>query len=257
MSQFTKTCEPSQPINSEQTESGRLILSPVAFPVRMYHAPALEKALKTAMDKLLGQGCGENTQESLANLDQNGLWQKMCEGCCQQVLISDREETSELFSGTWPTWGLMRSGRVTVLKPLVRRTKGKESLLWPTAVASDGAQGAVIGKDDTFYTTSTGMPRKVNRNGTDGSVGLGRLVQMWPTPLAGEWKDSGNIERLAEYADTKQLNLTRLVAKLTVQNWPTPSTQEIEHADCELTETGRRKSKNGDKTRILLILLIL
>jgi DNA (cytosine-5)-methyltransferase 1 len=53
---------------------------------------------------------------------------------------------------------------------------------WPTPTASDGTSGAVIGKNDTFYTTSTGMPRKVNQNGKDGSVGLGRLVQMWPTP---------------------------------------------------------------------------
>ena len=172
-------------------ELHKLILSPVAFPAKMYHAPALEEALKTAMDKLLGQGCGENTQESLANLDQNGLWLRMCEGCCQQVLISDREETSELFSGTWPTWGLMRSGRVTVLKPLVRRTKGKESLLWPTA--------------------------RANKIGGSTSEGYG-------------------------------LCLDEAVKGGRKQNWPTPSTQEIEHADCELTETGRRKSKNGDKS---------
>jgi hypothetical protein len=59
---------------------------------------------------------------------------------------------------------------------------------WPTPTASDGTSGAVIGKNDTFYTTSTGMPRKVNQNGKDGSVGLGRLVQMWPTPMSSEHK---------------------------------------------------------------------
>lgn len=191
MSQFTKMLEPSPPKNYEQTELGRSILSPVAFPAKMYHVPALEKALKTAMGKLLGQGCGENTQESLANLDQNGLWLRMCEGCCQQVLISDREETSELFSGTWPTWGLMRSGRVTVLKPLVRRTKGKESLLWHTA--------------------------RANKIGGSTSEGYG-------------------------------LCLEEAVKGGRKQNWPTPSTQEIEHAGCELTKTGRRKSKNGDNS---------
>lgn len=62
----------------------------------------------------------------------------------------------------------------------------KQELL-PTPVASDATMGAVIGKEDTFRITSTGMPRKVNRNGQDGSVGLARLVKLWdllPTPTA-------------------------------------------------------------------------
>ena len=224
MYQSTTTSERLQKKNSEQTASTKLTSSQAVSPVKMCHAPALEKALRTAMGKLLAADCGESTQGSLANLGQDGLWQKMSEGCCQQVLISDREETLELFSGTWPTWGIMRSGRVMVLKPLAHRTKGKEPLLWPTAVASDGAQGAVIGKDDTFYTTSTGMPRKVNRNGTDGSVGLGRLVQMWPTPRAN--KVSG--------PSGKGFGLNLMEAVDKVHNWPTPTVAD--------TFTGNLKS---------------
>jgi hypothetical protein len=59
----------------------------------------------------------------------------------------------------------------------------------PTPVASDGTSGSVIGKNDSFYETKTGMPRKVNQNGKDGSVGLGRLVQMWPSPTAHNAKE--------------------------------------------------------------------
>jgi hypothetical protein len=33
--------------------------------------------------------------------------------------------------------------------------------------------------------------------------------------------------------------------------WPTPTTQEVEHLDAELTETGRRKSKNGKSSHSL------
>lgn len=110
-------------------------------PAKMCHAPALEKALKTAMGKLLAADYGENMRDSLANLDQHGSWQKMFEGYCQPLLISDQEETSELFCGTWPTWGMMRNGRVTVLKPLVRPTKEKESLSWPTPRAREGNSG--------------------------------------------------------------------------------------------------------------------
>ena len=103
----------------------------------------------------------------------------------------------------------------------MRPTNEKESSLWPTAVASDGAQGAVIGKDDTFYTTSTGMPRKVNRNGTDGSVGLARLVQMWPTPRVG---DVSGGDRTKWAAEGKWQ--TGLREAVNLQNWPTPNARD-------------------------------
>jgi hypothetical protein len=63
--------------------------------------------------------------------------------------------------------------------------------LLPTVVASDANQGAIIGKNDQFYMTSTGMPRKVNGKGTDGSVGLARLARLLPTMTASEHKGSG------------------------------------------------------------------
>ena len=34
-------------------------------------------------------------------------------------------------------------------------------------------------------------------------------------------------------------------------SWPTPTTQEVEHPDAELTETGRRKSKDGTTSHSL------
>lgn len=70
------------------------------------------------------------------------------------------------------------------------------SNLLPTPVASDATMGAVIGKEDSFRITSTGMPRKMNRNGQDGSVGLARLVKLWdllPTPTATDATRGGEI----------------------------------------------------------------
>jgi hypothetical protein len=74
------------------------------------------------------------------------------------------------------------------LQVSVPRTEGIESGLLPTAVASDATTGAIIGKNDKFVITKTGMPRKINQNGTDGSVGLARLgkLGMLPTPLASD-----------------------------------------------------------------------
>jgi hypothetical protein len=61
----------------------------------------------------------------------------------------------------------------------------------PSPVASDAGAGAVIGKDDVFKETS-GLPRKVNRNGKDGSIGLARLVQFLPTPTTNDVSGGAN-----------------------------------------------------------------
>jgi hypothetical protein len=65
----------------------------------------------------------------------------------------------------------------------------------PSPVASDATTGAIIGKNDTFRETS-GLPRKVNQNGHDGSVGLARLVQLLPTPVATSYKGARSSEAL-------------------------------------------------------------
>src|SRR5690554_1217248 len=64
--------------------------------------------------------------------------------------------------------------------------------LLPTPVASDATTGAIIGKNDTYRITSTGMPRKINQKGTDGSVGLARLGKfgMLPTPASQDGKNA-------------------------------------------------------------------
>ena len=141
MYQSTTTSERSQQKDLDKTELKKSTSSAVAFLVKTLAAPVSEKVSQMMKEMLHGPAYGESTQGSLANLGQDGLWEKMSEGCCQQVLISDQEATSELFSGTWPTWGMMRSGRVTVLKPLARRTKESESLSWRTPDANLGARG--------------------------------------------------------------------------------------------------------------------
>jgi DNA (cytosine-5)-methyltransferase 1 len=72
---------------------------------------------------------------------------------------------------------------------------------YPSPTSSDGTTGGIIGKDDQYYETSTGMPRKINKNGKNGSVGLGRLVKLMPTPTQRDYKDSGenmNYEKAAK-----------------------------------------------------------
>jgi len=119
------------------------------------------------------------------------------------------------FSETWPRWGLMRNGECWEQTQLEHPIK--ESVYGftvPTPVASDGTTGSLIGKNDNFYETKTGMPRKVNQNGKDGSVGLGRLVKMWPTPQASDNRDRGNMSNPSvqrRVAIGKQISLSQSV----------------------------------------------
>lgn len=64
---------------------------------------------------------------------------------------------------------------------------------WPTPVASDGTTGAIIGKNDKFVELESGRLRKINQNGTAGSLGLARTIMFqenrtWNTPTSCEWK---------------------------------------------------------------------
>ena len=152
-----------------------------AFLVKTYQP--LEKETDLMVND---QECGERWHGLLARYNPNThSWKTV-----QCSLLEDLEQSLEI----WPRWGLMQNGVCWEQTPLVlpiNETVYGFSL--PTPVASDATSGAVIGKNDMFYTTSTGMPRKVNQNGKDGSVGLGRLIQMWPTPQASDNRDRGNM----------------------------------------------------------------
>ena len=127
--------------------------------------------------------CGEKWRASFTKYDPDSCSWKSHH--CS--LLGDLDE----FLETWPQWGLMRDGECWEQTPLVHPTKESAfGFAVPTPVASDGTTGSVIGKNDSFYETKTGMPRKVNQNGKDGSVGLGRLVQMWPTQTSHNAKET-------------------------------------------------------------------
>jgi len=121
--------------------------------------------------------CGEKWRGSFTKYDQDSsLWRTH-----QCSLLGDLEP----FSETWPQWGLMRNGECWEQRTLEHPTKETVFGFYvPTPTSSDGTSGAVIGKNDQFYPTRDGKPRKINQKGNDGAIGLGRLVLMWPTPVA-------------------------------------------------------------------------
>jgi hypothetical protein len=90
----------------------------------------------------------------------------------------------EEYLGTLPTWGMMLDGVVTGLPMSEQFTPENGSPLLPTPVASDCGPTAIIGKNDTFKMNKSGTLRKINQNGTDGSLGLTRTMKLLPTPTA-------------------------------------------------------------------------
>jgi DNA (cytosine-5)-methyltransferase 1 len=69
----------------------------------------------------------------------------------------------------------------------------------------------------------------------------------WPTPRANVAMASLITPEIANNPN-RQPNLETVVGR---RLWPTPTTQEVEHPEAELTETGRRKSKNGNTSHSL------
>ena len=164
LSRFGTTCEPLTDGLGEEL----LTWFREGFPART--SASLEKARELTEND---QDCGEKWRGWLAKYDPvSSSWKT-----AQLSLLGDLIESSVIL----PRSGMTRGGLLWELPMLERRTtESVYGFLLPTPVASDSSCGAVISGADTFYTAKDGKPRKINRMGTDGSVGLARLVKMWP-----------------------------------------------------------------------------
>jgi len=103
---------------------------------------------------------GPNCAESLAKFGPNGACWRMCQDSFQMMLDGSLEE----FSGTWPRSGMMLSGTVYQLPPLVQIIAETESGFWPTPC----------------------------KDGNGGSHGKAKLNRMLSTPtVCGDWNRKG------------------------------------------------------------------
>lgn len=130
------------------------------------------------------------------------------------------------YLGRLPKWGSMRNGDIYEHRILERPTKGNDGSAWPTPVKSDADSGAIIGKNDHYYTTSTGMPRKVNQNGKDGSVGLGRLVKLWPTPRTFVLIGGSGSKQMMQGAVNMGMDQSEAEMMSGLKLWPTPQARD-------------------------------
>ena len=67
-----------------------------------------------------------------------------------------------------------------------------DKVMLPTPQAADATTGRIIGKNDKFVKLKSGTFRKINQNGTNGSLGLTRTLMFTiPTPLSTENRGAG------------------------------------------------------------------
>ena len=165
----TATCEPSLP----PAGIGQSISSAAG-------SRAKTSALRARVPASPGQGLvfGTSSLGSLGSYDPaTSLWRTS-----QLSLLGGWEP----FSATFPRSGMTRSGTLFQLQPLVRRTAGKESGLWPTPRVSDIRDGRKLNENG----------RRVSPSGVYGA-NLADIVKVWPTPTARDWK-SGKGKTQAE-----------------------------------------------------------
>lgn len=156
------------------------------FPARTYLQPG--EAKESAVQD---PAFGLSSLESLAKYDPDtSTWRTP-----QFSLLGDWD----LYSETWPRWGLMLNGECWVQPMLALRTSGTESGLWPTPKASvrgdcpserarrsPSLESAVV-----TWPTPT-VCDNYNRKGASKTSGdgLATAVKNWPTPVASMHKGS-------------------------------------------------------------------
>jgi len=141
--------------------------------------------------------CGDTWRGSLARFDHDtSSWKT-----AQHSLLED----SELSSVTWPRSGMTADGQCWELPTLARRTSATDSGLWPTP-------------------TVCGNYNRKGASATSGD-GLATAVNRWPTPNAGDSKQTGNVANWERRQVDKAAQGINLQQSLTVavNRWPTPT----------------------------------
>jgi hypothetical protein len=102
----------------------------------------------------------------------------------QRSLVTD----SEPYSQTWPRWGMTLAGSAYAHPMSERRILETDGFFLPTPTTFDVRTDRMTG-GASVYEDRNGLPRRKTQNGS-ASMGLARLVQMWPTPTAHNAKET-------------------------------------------------------------------
>lgn len=193
MSQFTEMSENSRQKNLKLMEYPRSILSAEDFRAKMLAQQVKELVSLIVKGTLPAPVFGESMPGLFANLSQDGSWQKTCAGYSQSLLPGFGGEDSELYSETWPKWGIVLDGHAMELPMLERHTNESECSLWPTASVCGN-----YNRKGASATSGDGLDTAVKKMH---SVNLSQAVN-WPTPRAREGNSGSygcaSIERNAD-----------------------------------------------------------
>lgn len=137
MSQFTEISENSRQKNLKPMEYPRSILSVEDFPAKTLAQQVKELVSLIVKGTLPAPVFGESMPGLFASLNQDGLWLKTWQGYCQSLLPGFGGEDSELYSETWPKWGIVLDGHAMELPMLEHHINESECLLWHTSDCSD------------------------------------------------------------------------------------------------------------------------
>ena len=137
MCRFTAISENSRQKNLKPMEYPRLILSAEDFRAKMLAQQVKELVSLIVKGTLPAPVFGESMPGLFANLNQDGLWLKTWQGYCQSLLPGFGGEDSELYSETWPKWGIVLDGHAMELPMLEHHINESECLLCHTSDCSD------------------------------------------------------------------------------------------------------------------------
>ena len=208
MFRSTTTLENSTGNGLSETEYSPSTSSPEDSPVRTLARQVAELVSTIKTGRLPEADSGLNTLGSLAKLGPDGSWQRMYGDSCQYLLPGLTEGGLELYSETWPTWGIVQDGVVTGLATLAHPTEERGSLLWHTPRANENgepSEGFVKRNGDRGAHCFSGLTDQV------------RTVSNWPTPTVAD-TFTGNLKSSQQKPGSMHsVNLSQCV------NWPTPS----------------------------------
>nr|DAM45860.1 MAG TPA: hypothetical protein [Caudoviricetes sp.] len=212
--------ENSRQKNLKLMEYPRSILSAEDFRAKMLAQQVKELVSLIVKGTLPAPVFGESMPGLFANLNQDGLWLKTWQGYCQSLLPGFGGEDSELYSETWPKWGIVLDGHAMELPMLEHHINESECLLWHTSDCSDrrslkSKQQGVNNQVKAYWRTPQ------SHNGAQGpkskmfyekclktgqsAITLVDQVKNWPTPAARDSKGSNSAKHLSTGHHINQL----------------------------------------------------
>lgn len=209
------------------------------------HTASQENDLEKTMTDTSSRKC----LERFGKFDRHGSWAKTF----SELLIGMKGWYSTKCRLTWKLKGTKYRRMYFQLQVSTLHIEGTGFGLLPTATASDATSGSIIGKNDTYHITKNGTPRKVNQNGINGPVGLGRFAVMGllPTPTVMDTNcgDLEKIDQRRERAKSTSKNGNGFgvtIGELANRGLlPTPTTRDFKGGNSIEHLTREEYNKNG------------